>query len=247
MFAVGHVPRTRESRWHAAVLAVGDEAVLSHRAAGALWGIVRGATPTEVQLPSMLDRRARDGILVHRERLPPEHVTRRDGIPVTTLLRTLLDLAAVLRTRRLAHAFEEAQVQHHLPPEPLAAEVLCRRGYRGNARLRTILDGAVDPGAVRSILELRFLRLCAAHGIPRPLVNEKVGPWTPDFLWPDHQVVVETDGVDFHRTPAKRERDRRKDAYLTAHSLSVTRLTWSDVTEKPAATAQRVAAALLRV
>jgi hypothetical protein len=243
VYAVGHVPQTREARWMAASLALAD-AVLSHRAAGALWGIVRGAVPTEVTVATTAGHFGRDGLLVHRAPLPPEHTTRRAAIPVTTLLRTLLDLAAVLRTRRLAEAFEEAQVQHHLPPEPLAAEVLSRRGYRGNARLRAILDGAVDPARVRSILELRFLRLCAAHDIPRPLVNEKIGPWTPDFLWPDEGVVVETDGVDFHRTPAKRDRDRRKDAYLTAHSLSVIRLTWSDVTEQSTATAQRVAAAL---
>jgi very-short-patch-repair endonuclease len=93
---------------------------------------------------------------------------------------------------------------------------------------------------VRSILELRFLRLCAAHDIPRPRVNEKIGPWTVDFYWPDHDLVVETDGVAFHRTPAKRDRDKRKDAYLEAHSLSVLRLSWSDVTERPEATAHRV-------
>jgi hypothetical protein len=240
VFAVGHVPRTRESRWHAAVLALGDEAVLSHRSAGARWRIVRGATPTEVLVPSMLDRRPRDGILVHRAQVPREHITTRDGIPVTTLLRTLLDLATVMKTRQLARAFEEAQVLHHLPPEPLAAEVLSRRGYRGNAHLRAVLDGAVDPARVRSILELRFLRLCAAHGIPRPEVNVPIGPWTVDFLWPDQNLAVETDGTDFHRTPAKRDRDRRKDAYLTSHSLSVTRLTWADVTERPQATARRV-------
>jgi hypothetical protein len=237
VYAVGHVPRSRESRWHAAVLALGD-AVLSHRAGGAHWAVVGGAVPTEVTVPR--DRRPRDGIVIHRAPLPPEHVTTRDGIPVTTLLRTMLDLATVLPTRRLAQAFEEAQVLHHLPPAPLAAEVLARRRYRGNARLRAILDGAVDPAAVKSILELRFLRMCAAHGIPRPLVNEKIGIWTPDFLWPERRLVVETDSVAFHRTPAKKRRDAEKDAFLTDNGYRVLRVSCADVTETPESVARLI-------
>lgn len=244
VYALGHVPRSRESRWHAAVLALGEEAVLSHRAAGALWGIVRGAVPTDVTLPAGFGAHRRDGIVVHRQELPPEHVAGRDGIPTTTLLRTMLDLAAVLRTRRLASAFEQAQVLHHLPPDPLAAEVIARRGHRGNARLRAILVDAVDPAKVRSILELRFLRLCAAHGIPRPHVNERIGPWEVDFLWPEAGLVVETDGYDFHRTAASRKRDAAKDAHLRTLSLAVIRLTWQDVTERPAAVAGRLRARL---
>ena len=240
VLAVGHVPHTRESRWMAAVLALGDGAVLSHRAAGGHWDILRGAVPTEVTIPQSWGCRHRDGLVVHRMPLPPAHVTTRDGIPVTSLLRTLLDLAMVLPRRRLADAFEQAQVIHHLPPEPLAAEVLCRRGYRGNARLRTILAGAVEPAEVRSILELRFLRMCSAHGIPRPLVNHPYGIWTLDFFWPEAGLVVETDGHAFHRTAAARRRDARKDRELRQLGLLVERLTWADVVEAPEVTAARL-------
>ena len=107
-----------------------------------------------------------------------------------------------------------------------------------------MLDGAVDPAGVRSILELRFLRLCAAHGIARPLVNERLGKWRPDFLWPDSGVAVETDGARFHRTAAKRARDAQKDAVLASLGLVVLRLTWADVTESPGRTADRVRALL---
>ena len=231
VFALGHRPRDRRSTWMAGVLALGEDARLTHLAAAALWGIVTRAVPTEVTVPTGAGITKRDGIIVHRQPLPPEHCTVRDGIPTTTLLRTLLDLATTMPTRQLARAFEEAQVLHHLPPEPLAAEVLSRRRYRGNARLHQILEGAVDPAGVRSILELRFLRLCDRHGIPRPLVNAQMDRWMLDFFWPDHGLVVETDGFEFHRTAAKRRRDAEKDAALRKLGLRVQRLTWAGVAE----------------
>jgi len=240
VFAVGHVPRTRESRWLAAVLALGDGAVLGHVAAGALWRMLAGAAVTEVIVPTTAGHPKRDGIVVHRQRLPASHVTVHRGIPVTTPIRTLLDLASVLSLGALAKAFEQAQVVLHLPPAPLAAEVLARPRQRGNAKLRRILAGAVDPADVRSVLELRFLRMCASYGIPRPQVNVRIGAWTPDFLWPDHGLVVETDGYDFHRTAAARRRDAMKDEFLRGIGLDVIRLTWADVTERPAQTAARV-------
>jgi very-short-patch-repair endonuclease len=240
IYAVGHVPRTRASRWLAAVLALGNGAVLSHVAAGAHWRILPGAAITEVIVPTTAGHPKRDGIVVHRQRLPASHVTVHRGIPVTTPIRTLLDLAAVLSLGALAKAFEQAQVVLQLPPGPLAAEVLSRPRQRGNAKLRRILVGAVDPADVRSVLELRFLRLCASYGIPRPQVNVRIGAWTPDFLWPDRAVVVETDGFDFHRTAAARRRDAIKDEFLRSVGLDVIRLTWADVTERPSETAARV-------
>jgi len=123
VYAVGHAPRTREARWHAAVLALGGEAVLSHRAAAALWGLVRGPVPAEVLVPPGAGHRPRDGVIVHRSIVPDDHITTRHGIPVTTVLRALLDAAAVMPLRQLGRAFEEAQVQHAFAPAPLAAEV----------------------------------------------------------------------------------------------------------------------------
>jgi Protein of unknown function (DUF559)/Transcriptional regulator, AbiEi antitoxin len=240
VFAVGHVPRGRESRWHAGVLALGNGAVLSHVPAGALWGIQPAPAVTEVIVPTTAGHPKRDGILVHRQQLPAAHRTVHHGIAVTTPIRTLLDLASVLSISALARAFEQAQVRLHLPPAPLAAEVISRPRQRGNAKLRRILVGAVDPAAVRSVLELRFLRMCASYGIPRPRVNVCIGAWTPDFLWPERKLVVETDGYEFHRTAAARRRDAVKDEFLRGAGITVVRLTWADVTERPAATAARV-------
>ncbi len=205
-----------------------------------LWGLLRGGGVTEVTVPTTAGHPRRDGILVHRQRLPGGHVTTHRGIPVTTPIRTLLDLAAVASVTVLSRAFEQAQVRLHLPPAPLAAEVIARPRRRGNAKLRRILAGSVDPAAVRSVLELRFLRMCATHSIARPRVNVRIGEWTPDFLWPERGLVVETDGYDFHRTAATRRRDARKDEAMRGLGLTVVRLTWADVVERPAATAQHI-------
>jgi hypothetical protein len=200
VYAVGHVPQSRESRWLAAVLALGDGAVLSHVAAGAHWRMLPGTAVIEVIVPTTAGHRRRDGIVVHRQQLPGAHATVHRGIPVTTPIRTLLDLASVLSLSALARAFEQAQVNLHVPPAPLAAEVISRPRQRGNAKLRRILVGAVDPADVRSVLELRFLRLCAAYGIPRPEVNVR----NPAHLGGRHGALIR------HR----REGNRRHECHL---------------------------------
>jgi len=237
VYAVGHVPSSRASRWHAGVLALGDDARLSHRAASSFWEILRGGVPTEITVPTRNGHARRDGIIVHRMALPREHVTARDGIPVTTLVRTVLDVATVISEGQFRGVFEEAQVQHHLSPEVLAAEAICRRGHRGVRRIWAVLEEAVDPEGIESVLELRFAKLCDRFALPQPVVNEPLGPWRPDFLWPGAGVVVETDGGRFHRTAAKRKRDAKKDAYLQAQGLRVIRLEWAEVTARPEATA----------
>ncbi|UTI65514.1 DUF559 domain-containing protein [Paraconexibacter antarcticus] len=244
VYVVGARPSSRMGTFASALLTMGDDAALSFRAAGAHWELLRGAVPTEVTVPRRSGRGHRRRIIVHRADLPAEHVTVRDGLRVTTLVRTHLDLAGVLRPPALARMFEQAQVRHHLDPADLAAEVVCRRGCRGAPALRAILEDAVDPAAVASILELRFLKLCAAHGIARPVVNQSLGPWVPDFLWPDAWVIVETDGWRYHRTAERRRRDADKDAWLRARGYVVLRLTWQDVTSRPEAAAARVASAL---
>ncbi len=244
VYVLGARQLGRSAQFRSALLTMGDRSTLSYLAAGAHWEVLKGAVPIEVTVPAATGRGHRSTIRVHRADLPPEHVTVHKGLRVTTLLRTHLDLAGVLAPARLARMFEQAQVLHHLAPDLLAAEVVCRRGYRGTPALRRLLEGAVDPSAVRSVLELRFLKLCEAAGVPRPLVNEPLGPWVPDFLWPAQRVVVETDGYAFHRTAAQRRRDAEKDAWLRARGYTIIRLTWADVTDRAEYTTGLVAAAL---
>ena len=228
----------------AAVLALGVGAVLSHRSAAGLWELLHGAVPIEVTTFDDTGRHRRDGLIVHRNAFRPDEVARRNGIPVTTVLRTVLDCAAVTQGHTLQSVFEQAQVRYGLDPTLVAAECLSRRGHRGNARLGRLLKDAVDPAAVRSVLELRFLKLCARYGIEKPLVNELVGPWRPDFHWPAQGLVAETDGYDFHRTAWARERDRRKDDYMRSIGLRVVRVTWGDVADRAPQTAARILAEL---
>jgi very-short-patch-repair endonuclease len=240
VFALGHVPDSQESAWHAAVLALGRGAVLSYASAAALWRMGRVTAITEVTVPTTAGHVKRDGILVHRQRLLPEHVTTHRGIPVTTPIRTLLDYSAVAPLNALFRAFEQAQVHLHIPPAPIAAEVIARPGARGNGKLRKVLEGAVDPKDVRSVLEIRFLRMCAAHGLPRPNVNVRMGEWTPDFYWPEWGLVVETDSVAFHSTAWERQRDAEKDVAMRGLGFKVLRLMWADVVGRPAETARLI-------
>ncbi len=247
VYAVGYVPDARESAWHAAVLALGMGAVLSYASAIALWAMGRATAIIEVTVPTTAGHVKRDGVVVHRQRLPPEHVTIHRGIPVTTPIRTLLDYAAVAPLNALFRAFEQAQVHLHIPPAPIAAEVIARPRARGNGKLRKVLEGAVDPSDVRSVLELRFLRMCAAHAIPRPQVNVRLGEWTPDFYWPAWGLVVETDSVAFHSTAWERQRDAEKDLAMRALGFKVLRLMWAEVVGRPAETARGIHECRLKV
>jgi very-short-patch-repair endonuclease len=159
--------------------------------------------------------------------------TRVDGLPVTTVERTLLDLATTLAPRRLAQAVEAAEARGLLDHAKL---VTSHRA--GAARLRAATQA--PPALTRSELEDRFLALCARHRLPRPRVNQRVGPFEVDFHWPADALVVETDGFATHRTRAAFEEDRRRDQVLAALGIHVVRVTHRQVTRE----AGRVAAVL---
>ncbi len=231
VYAVGHPTLTPHGRWLAATLAL--DGVLSYTSAAALWRILPPTPDIHVTVPTNHGRQHRDGIVVHRQPLPAHHRTELHGVPVTSLCRTLLDVAASEPPRRLAQGFEQAQVEHRLRPATLAAEALMRPGQRGTAKLRAILAEAVDPGQVESILELRFLQFCERHGLPRPLTQVRFGQWRVDFFFKEEGVAVETDSRKFHATAARRRLDAQKTADLEALGLTVVRLRWADVVHDP--------------
>ena len=245
VYAVGHTALTLDARSLAATFALGDAATLSHRSAAELWEILQAGPGIHVTVPTYAGHPHRDGIRVHRQRLRPDERTTLRGIPCTTLARSLTDIAASA-PRLLHRAFEEAQVRHGLRPAVLAAEVAVRRGHRGTARLRAVLRGAVDPGAVESILELRFLALCATHGLPRPQTQVRIAGWRVDFWFPQARVAVETDGARYHASAAKRARDARKTAELEALRIRVVRIRWADVADAAGATAEVIGVAIAR-
>jgi predicted transcriptional regulator of viral defense system len=233
VYAVGHRRVTGRGVSLAAVLAAGDEAVLSHRSAAELWGI-RETSRRTIEVTAPRQRRLRPGLRIHRAKLPADEVTVEDGVPVTTPARTLLDLAALLDEHRLARAAERAEALRLTSPTSLKelTERYPRRPGTPNLK-RLIEEQRIVPTTTRSELERRFLTFLDANELPRPLVNEREDAYTPDFRWPEHGLIVELDGFETHGTRAAFERDRARDRQLTAQGWRVVRITQRQLANEP--------------
>ena len=243
VYTVGLDQLSTSGRYLAAVIACGRGAVLSHRSAADLWGLRPNATWLEVTVP-----RGRDGvrgITVHRTRVVDrQDFTTEDGIPVTSVARTLLDLGAVVRAPDLAVALDRAE---RLRIFDLAAvvDVLDRaKGRRGARALRQAI-AAYRPSSQKSKLERRFKELLGtAPDIPSPsfnaLVDGETGTHEVDAFWPAQRLAVQLDGFEFHRTRRDRERDAASDADLELAGHRVLRLTWDDATVNGKRTLRRV-------
>lgn len=211
VYAVGHIAPSDERRWMAAVLALSEGAVLSHRSAAALWELL---PPTDgvvdVSLPSRGGRKRRQGIRIHRpESLQPQETTRRSGIPVTSPARTLADLRTAAPAHELRRAIRQADFLG-LPTGP---------------------DVEVDK--TRSELERRFLWLCRRYCLPTPAVNMRLGGLTVDFCWVGRGLVVETDGHQAHQGRAAFEDDRDRDLELRALGFDVIHLSYRQIFQRP--------------
>jgi very-short-patch-repair endonuclease/predicted transcriptional regulator of viral defense system len=224
VYAVGHAVLTPRGRWLAAVLGAGTGAVLSHGAAAALWGL--GPTgQIEVTVP--VKRASRPGLTVHASRLAGDETTEVDGIPVTTVARTILDLAAVWPRHRVERALHEAEVRQLTSPTSLDELLRRHPRRRGNSALRSILAKArAGANLTRSELEARFLAFLDAHHLPRPRTNVDVCGFEADCVWSARQLIVELDGHATHVTRAKFERDRVRDRALQIAGWRVVRVTW---------------------
>jgi very-short-patch-repair endonuclease len=233
---------TSNSHAMAAVLALGGGALLSHDPAAGLWGFRPARVgPIEVTVPARKTR-GRDGIRVHRSVLHPADITRHHGIPVTSPARTLLDLATQVTQRELDRATEEAQVQRRVTPHSLTEQFKRYPRHRGTAALKRAIRA--DPKLTRSEAERLALQLIHAARLPEPETNARIGGWEVDLLWRTQRLIVEIDGYTFHSSRSAFERDRRKDAELTAHRFRVIRLTWRQLTDEPEALVAVLAAAL---
>jgi very-short-patch-repair endonuclease len=217
----------------AAVLACGDGAVLSHRSAAALWGIARERDARiDVSAP-FASFHAPLWTRAHRRYgLRPEDTTEHRGIPVTSPIRTLLDLAATSRPPVLERAVNEADRLDLVDPEELREALGRYRGERGVARLRELLDQRTFR-LTDSELERRFLRIVREADLPMPLTGQHVNGFRVDFYWPDFGLVVETDGLRYHRTPAQQARDRLRDQAHLAVGLTPLRFTHRQVRYEP--------------
>jgi Protein of unknown function (DUF559) len=233
----------------AALLACGDEAVLSHSSAAALWRVgFEQRNVIELSLPSPFQKRHR-GLRIHRRpSLDRERdLTREYGIPVTTSIQTLIDMSLRLDRPGVERMINEADKYNLTHPPELRSALDSRVGEPGVARLRRILDRRTFR-LTKQELERRFLPLVAQAGLPAPLTCAWVNEFEVDFYWPDLGLVVETDGLRYHRTPAEQARDRLRDQAHTAAGLTQLRFTHEQVRYEPdhvrgilAQTASRVA------
>jgi very-short-patch-repair endonuclease len=229
VFAVGTPQIDQHGRWMAAVLACGPDARLSHQSAAELWEICRlRYGPVEVSVPFADKHRAR-GVLVHRRRVLASNELRlRDRIPLTSPACTLVDLATRLSAAALERAVNEADKRDLIDAERLREAIETMKGRSGVADLRQLLDRRTFV-LTDSELERWFLAIVRAVGLPLPNTGEMVNGFEVDFYWPDLGLVVETDGLRFHRTPAEQARDRIRDQTHTAAGLIPLRFTHSQI------------------
>jgi len=241
VFFSGDSPPGIRARWLGGVLACGDGALLSHRSAGGLWGLV-GIQSRSIEISSGSGR-GQPNLIVHECGIGPEDRTAVDGIPVTTVARTLFDLSEVLDADRLEKAFEEADRLRLL--EMSALESVCARspGRRALKPIRRLIDLARSPEMGRTPLEDRVLALCREHSLPPPATNVELLGHEVDALWPSERLVVEADGYGFHAHRAAFERDRARDAARQAAGYRVVRLTHRRLEQEP----KEVAAELRRL
>jgi very-short-patch-repair endonuclease len=249
-YSVGQPVRTREGEFMAAVLACGPGAILSHRSAGELWGILEPEDaedgPIRVFAPNRRGR-APAGIAAHRDgSLASGDRTVLHGIPCATVPRLLLDFAAEATLEELRSAVAQAEVRKSLR-HPLARAVIRRnRGRRGVARFRLVLDGIhPDVKRTRSELEIVFLLICEAASLSRPEVNVKLPVaggrrLEVDFLWRDARLIVEADSRRFHDTDSAFLTDRQREQALQLAGWRVSHCTWEQVEREPRALAETV-------
>jgi very-short-patch-repair endonuclease len=226
VYAVGHREISVEARWLAAVKACGPDAVLSHYAAAALWGLVRwDGRPPEVTIPTT-QRRAHPGMRVHRT----AHLERtlHNGIPVTSPLRTLEDLSSMLPFKPLRRAVREAYFLRLITTKELAT-----------AKSRALRKIAADIAPTRNDLEDAVLDLIKQAGFEDPDVNVALGEYVPDFRWAHRQLIIEADGAQAHDHDLARADDARREARLEHR---VVRVSWKQAVLEPSRTLARLRA-----
>jgi very-short-patch-repair endonuclease len=246
-YAVGRPEVTQDGRWMAAVLSCGPGAALSHESAAALWGIRRADRGLiDVSVPLGAFRR-RGGIRVHRRaHLDPNDITRYRNIPLTQPLPTLVDLAARLPANQLEAAVNQADKLDLTDPETLRSALDRFAGRPGVTPLRKLLDRRTFT-LTDSELERRFLPIARRAGLTRPVTGARLNGFKVDFHWPDIGLVVETDGLRYHRTPTQQAKDRIRDQAHTAAGLTTLRFTHAQVAFEPGHVEATLAAVVRRL
>ena len=238
VYAVGHSVLRREGWWLAAVLAGGPGAFAGHRLAGTIWDLITWSGRPSVTVPSW--RASTREIRFHTRSLPVDEVTTELGIPVTSVPRTLLDLASVLPPDRLLNAINEAEERGLGDALSLPVLIERHRGERGVAVLRSVLADA-GYGVTDRELEAGFARFVARHRLPRPELNAwiRVGidHFKADCAWREQRVIVELHSARHHSTVPKVTRDAARDRRLMLAGWTVIHVTWAQLHDRAEADA----------
>src|SRR3954452_13897103 len=230
VYRVGHRAPSVESHFIAAVLACGDGAVLSGRAAGYLFGLVRKPPPFP-EVTTRTERRVK-GIVTRRCRgLDGSETTIYRRIAITTVPRTLVDLAALLEPEELMRACHEADVRHRTKPHNVEAVLVRWPNAPGTGELRAVLRG--ETRVTLSRLEKRFLALLKQAGLPLPETNRVAGAHRVDCRWPEYGLTVELDSYRYHNTRYAWEQDRERERAAHGREEAHRRYTHEDVFNHP--------------
>ncbi|HET7120957.1 MAG TPA: type IV toxin-antitoxin system AbiEi family antitoxin domain-containing protein [Solirubrobacterales bacterium] len=250
VYRVGHGLVQQEGRWMAAVLAFGPTAVLSHWSAAGLW-LIRANSREIIDVTAPWKSRSWKGVKRHHKALPPDEVTVREGIPVTTVPRTILDLAATVPVDAVENLLRETEFREHRDKLSLLDLIKRYPGRRGVRRVRLALEALEDdpPGRRRRGLEERFAAFLRIHALPQPRFNDWIvlgeKRYQVDCHWPDTHLIVELDSWQAHSTRSAFRSDRARDRALLLAGYRVSRITWAQLDDEP----ERIAAdlrALLR-
>ena len=206
-------------------MAAGAGAVLSHGTAAWRWQLIP-APPLTIELAVPRPRTASPGVTLHQSTFRPGDLSP-NALPITSVPRTLLDLAVRYEQRQLLKALAEAEFHHNTRPADILGTL--RRGHPGSAALDHHTPGHGEP---KSRLERRFGLLLIAHRIELPLRNAPLGPWTIDCLWPDRRVAVELDGRQ-HDRPHQADSDDDRDLWFRRHGYVARRYGERQLTQRP--------------
>jgi predicted transcriptional regulator of viral defense system len=248
VYAVGHTELSPRGECLAAMLAVGPGALLSYYSAGWLWGIWTGS-PQPVHITAFVPRHhpTPKGVVRHRAR-HLDDVDRAvvDGIPVTSVARTLLDLAWKLRGDQLRRVLERAEDFGLLDLDAIQAMIERNRGHHGAKRLRYALAIYERPIWTRSEFERRFVECLVDSGLPRPVTGWNELGYELDVYWPERGFGVELDSYETHGSRDAFERDHDRDLDFATAGIETVRISERQFHREPDAIARKVAGLLAR-
>ena len=248
VYAVGRRPLTGAGRCMAGSLAGGAYAALSHRPATWAWDL-RDSIGGAIHVTTPTHRRSRAGLVFHWRALPRDERTIHDGIPITTVARTLFDAAATESPARLRQMIAIAEARN-MADSPSLQDLMERYpAARGTVKLRAVVASAINEGVADRELEIRFAEFIDECGFPRPHKNARIEVldgrvFTVDCFWPDAPLVVELDSRKHHADWESAEADRARDAALIAIGIPVVRVTWRRLHSQRAELATQLWAAL---